>query len=116
MDASIIKPRPEALITAASPQRTKNLENNEPAVENRADNNQDDSQKVPTETIKLSDTSLKLSTSSPVKSSDKPASIENEDQAQQALSQLLADFQSNPSLAQNAHSNVFAGAVKSLLG
>ena len=116
MDPITTKPRQDALITATSSQRAKSLENNEPAVETRSDNDQDDSQKVSTETVKLSDTSLKLSTSSSVKSSDKPASIETKDQAQQALSQLIADFQSNPSLAQDAHSNVFAGAVKSLLG
>ena len=116
MDPITTKPRQDTLITATSSQRTKNLENNEPAIETRPDSDQNDSQKLDTETVKLSDTSLKLSTSSPVKSSAKPAAIETKDQAQQALSQLLADFQSNPSLAQAAHSNVFAGAVKSLLG
>ncbi len=116
MDASTIQPRTDTLITAAASQRTKNVENNEPAIETRSDNDQDDSQKVSKETVKLSDTSLKLSTSSPVKSSDQATSIENKDQAQQALSQLLTDFRSNPSQAQGAHSNIFDGAVKSLLG
>ncbi|MGZ4953827.1 MAG: hypothetical protein ACXV8Q_01835 [Methylobacter sp.] len=92
------------------------MENNEPAIETRPDNDKDDSLQVPKETVNLSDTSLKLSTSSPVKSTDQPAAIENKDQAQQALSQLIADFQSNPSQAQAAHSNIFDGAVKSLLG
>ncbi len=116
MDASIIQTRPDTLITTASSQRTKSLENNEPAIETRSDNDQDDSLNVSKETVNLSDTSLKLSTSSPVKSSDQAAAIENKDQAQQALSQLIADFQSNPSQAQGAHSNIFDGAVKSLLG
>lgn len=116
MDASTIQPRPEALVTPASSTRTKSVENNEPAIETQSDNDQDNSSKVSQETVNLSDTSLKLSASSPVKSSDKSAPIDNQDQAQQALSQLLADFQSNPSQAQGAQSNVFAGAVKSLLG
>lgn len=116
MDASKIQPRQEALVSPATAQRTKNVDNNEPAIETRPDNDQDDSLKVPKETVNLSDTSLKLSSSSPVKSSDQSAPIENKDQAQQALSRLLADMQSNPSQAHGAHSNVFSGAVKSLLG
>lgn len=116
MDASTIQPRQDTLITSASPQRAKSMESNEPAIETRSDNDQDDNLQVPKETVKLSDTSLKLSTSSPVKSSDQAASIETKDQVQQALSQLIADFQSNPSQAQGAHSNIFASAVKSLLG
>lgn len=116
MDASKIQPRQEALVSPATAQRTKNVDNNEPAIETRPDSDQDDSLKVPKETVKLSDTSLKLSSSSPVKSSDQSAPIENKDQAQQALSRLLADMQSNPSQAHGAHSNVFSGAVQSLLG
>jgi hypothetical protein len=116
MDASAIQPRQEALVTPASSQRTKSLENDGPAIETRSDNDQDDSLKVTKETVNLSDTSLKLSSSSPVQSSDQSAPIENKNQAQQALSQLIADFQSNPSQAQGAHSNIFSGAVKSLLG
>jgi len=94
----------------------KNLENNEPAVETRPDNAQDNSLQVPQETVNLSDKSLKLSTSSPVKSTDQTPAIENKDQAQQALNQLISDFQSNPAQAQGAHSRIFDGAVKSLLG
>lgn len=122
MDASAIT-RTDTLITPASSQRPKNLESNEPAIETRPDNDQDNSLKVANEPVKstdetvtLSDTSLKLSTSSPVKSSDRATSVENRDQAQQALSQLLTDFKSNPTQALGAQSNVFAGAVKSLLG
>jgi len=116
MDAISIQTRPDTLINAASSQRTKNLENNEPATESRPDSDQDDSRKVTKETINLSDASLKLSTSSPVKSSDQAAAIQNKDQAQQALNQLITDFQSNPSQAQAVHGKVFDGAVKSLLG
>jgi len=116
MDISTIQQRPEALITPASSPRTKSLESNEPAIETRSDNDQDDSPTVSAETVKLSDTSVKLSSSSPVKSTDRAAPIEDKDQAQQAIKQLLADFQSNPSQAHGAHSNIFAGAVKSLLG
>lgn len=116
MDASKVQARQEALITPPSSQRTKGLESNEPAIETRADNDRDDSSTVSGETVKLSDTSLKLSTSSPVKSSDRSAPIADKDQAQQALSQLIADIQSNPSQAQGAHGNIFDGAVKSLLG
>ena len=116
MDPITTKPRQDPLISAHSSNRAKNLENNEPTIETRPDSDQDDSQKLSTETVKLSNTSLKLSTSSPVKSSDRPVSIETKDQAQQALSRLISDFQSNPSQAHAAHSNVFAGAVKSLLG
>ena len=116
MDASTIQSRPNAPITTPSPQQAKSLERNEPAVETRPDSDQDDSQKVSNGGLTLSDTSLKLSASSPVKSSDKSAPIENKDQAQQAVRQLLADLQSNPSQAQGAQSNVFAGAVQSLLG
>jgi hypothetical protein len=114
MDA--IQPRQDALPSLGSSQLTKSLENNEPAIEIQADNDPDDSPKVSIETVKFSDTSLKLSASTPVQSSDQAALIETKDQAQQALSQLLADFQSNPSQAQGAQSNVFSGAVKSLLG
>lgn len=116
MDATTIQPRQDTSITTASSQQPRKLENKEPAVETRSDNDQDNNLKAPKETVNLSDTSLKLSSSSPVKSSDQSAPIENKDQAQQALSQLIADFQSNPSQAQGAHSNVFSGAVKSLLG
>lgn len=105
-----------APITPASSQRTKSLESNEPAIETRSDNDQDDSQQVSGETVKLSDTSVKLSSSSPVKSSDRAAPIDDKDQAQQAVKQLLADFQSSPSQAQGAHSNVTENAVTSLLG
>ncbi|HEY8036496.1 MAG TPA: hypothetical protein VIF37_13030 [Methylobacter sp.] len=116
MDASTIQPRQDAHATSTLSQRTNSLENNEPAIETRTDNDKDDSSKVSHGTVKLSDTSLKLSTSSPVKSSDQFAQIESKDQARQVLNQLLSDFQSNPSQAQAAHSNVFSGAVKSLLG
>jgi len=123
MDTSAIQSRQDALLAQVSAQRAKNLESNETAVETRPDNDQDDSLQVSSdavktsgETVNLSDTSLKLSTSSPVKSTDRSPPIENRDQAQQALSQLLADFKSNPAQARGAQSNVFAGAVKSLLG
>lgn len=116
MDASTIQPRQDALIASASSQRTISVENNEPAIETRSDSDQDDSSKVSGETVKLSDTSLKLSSSSPVKSSDRAASIEDKDQAQQAVKQLIADIQSNPSQAQGAHSNVTENSVRSLLG
>lgn len=116
MATNTIQPRQDALVSPMSSQRTNSLENNKPAIESQPDNDQSDSSKVSDETVKLSDTSLKLSTSSPVKSSDQPAAIENKDQAQQALSQLIADFQGNPSQGQAAHSNIFDGAVKSLLG
>lgn len=116
MDASIIQTRTDTLISTASAQRAKTMENNEPAVETQPDSDQDNNLNVTKETVNLSNTSLKLSTSSPVKSSDQPAAIETADQAQQALSRLIADFQSNPSQVQGAHSNIFDGAVKSLLG
>ncbi|MGZ4996382.1 MAG: hypothetical protein ACXV8J_00935 [Methylobacter sp.] len=116
MDTSSIQSRPDALINTASSQRMKSLENNEPSTESRSDSDKDNSLNVSKETVKLSNASLKLSTSSPVKSSDQAAAIATKDQAQQALKQLMADFQSNPSQAQAAHSNIFDGAVKSLLG
>ncbi len=116
MVANTIQPGQGAPITPASSQRAKSVESNEPAIETRSDNDQDDSQQVSGETVKLSDTSVKLSSSSPVKSSDRAAQIENKDQAQQAVKQLLADFQSAPSQAQGAHSNVTENAVRSLLG
>lgn len=116
MDASKIQPKSDTFITPAASRRTNNLESSEPTLETRANNDQADSSNISAETVKLSDTSLKLSTSSPVKSSDQSAPIENKDQAQQALKQLIADFQSNPSQAQGAHNNIFDGAVKSLLG
>jgi hypothetical protein len=104
------------LIAPASSQRLKSPESNESAIETRSDSGQDDRSTVSGETVNLSDTSVKLSSSSPVKSTDRFAPIENKDQAQQVLNQLLADFQSSPSLAQNSHSNVTENAVKSLLG
>ncbi len=116
MDTSSIQTRPDAFVNTASTQRTKSLENNEPALENQSNNDPDNDLNVSKETINLSNASLKLSTSSPVKSSDQAAAITNKDQAQQALKQLIADFQSNPSQAQAAQSNIFDGAVKSLLG
>ena len=123
MDTSAIQSRQDAVLAQVSAQRAKNLEGNESAVETRPDNAQASSLQVPSdavkasgETVQLSDTSLQLSASSPVKSSDRGNPIENRDQAQQALSQLLADFKSNPAQAQAAQSNVFPGAVKSLLG
>ncbi|HEY8160119.1 MAG TPA: hypothetical protein VIF10_15595 [Methylobacter sp.] len=116
MDASKLQPRSDTFISPASSLRTNDLKSSESAIETRPDNDQDDSSNVSGGTVKLSDTSLKLSTSSPVKSSDRSAPIENKDQAQQALSQLIADIQNNPAQAQGAHSNIFDRAVKSLLG
>lgn len=116
MVANTIQPGQGALITPASSQRAKSLESNEPAIETRSDNDQDDSPKVSGETVKLSDTSVKLSSSSPVKSTDRAAPLENRQQAQEAVKQLLADIQSNPSQAQGAHSNVTENSVRSLLG
>jgi len=116
MDATKLQPKSDTFITPATSRRTTGLESNEPAIETRPDSDKDDNLNVAKETINFSDTSLKLSTSSPVKSSDQPAPIENKDQAQQALSQLIADIQSNPAQAQAVHSNIFNGAVKSLLG
>jgi hypothetical protein len=116
MDASKLQPRSDTLITPATFQRTNSLGSSDPSLEPRTDNDQAGGANISDETIKLSDTSLKLSKSSPVKSSDKPAPIENIDQAQQTLSQLIADIQSDPAQAQAAHSNIFNGAIKSLLG
>lgn len=106
---------------AAQAQKAKAAEANEPAVETKSDNDQDDNANLSSGTIKLSDTSLKLAsskltTSSPVQSTDKSVPIENKDQAQQVLNQLKFSFQNNPAEALGAHSNVFASAVKSLLG
>ncbi len=120
MDTSTIHTRPDALISA-SPQKAKTLEANEPAIETKPDNDQDDSSNASKGTINLSDKSLKLAsskltTSSPVKSSDKSAPIEDKDQAQRVLLQLKSDFQSNPTQALGAHGNVFAISLKSLLG
>lgn len=116
MDASKIQSRPDPLVTSVLSQRTKSLESNEPAIETRSDNDTDDRSAVSGGTVSLSDTSLKLSASSPVKSSDQVAPIESRAEAQQAASKLIVDIQNNPLLAQSANSNVFAGAVKSLLG
>ena len=114
MDA--IQPRTDALAFLASSQPAKNLENKEPALETLPDNDTDDSLKTATGTINLSNTSIKLSASSPVQSTDQTTPIETKDQAQQALNKLLADFQSNPSQALGAQSNAFSGAMKLLLG
>lgn len=116
MAATTIQSGQGVINTAASSQRTKVLESNEPAIETRSDNDQDDSQLISGETVKLSDASVKLSSSSPAKSSDRAAPIDNKDQAQQAVKQLLADFQSNPAQAHGAQSNVTEHAVRSLLG
>ncbi|MBL6987178.1 MAG: hypothetical protein ISR72_09110 [Methylobacter sp.] len=115
MDASKVQARPELLINTAS-QRAQSVENKEPAIETRSDNDQDDSSKVSDSTVNLSDTALKLSASSPVKSTDRSAPIENSAQAQQAAQKIIADFQSNPVQAQGTQSNVTENAVKSLLG
>lgn len=117
MDTAQIKSRQETLVNLASTQRNKPPEANELNTESRSENElNNNALKVTDETIKLSDTSLKLSSSSPVKSSDKTSTIENQDQAQRVLSQILADFQTNPVRAQQAHSSVSAGSVKLLLG
>ena len=115
MDASKVQARQEPLITTTS-QRAKSVEKNESAIETRSTNEQDDSSKVSTQTVQFSDASLKLSASSPVKSSDRTAPIENKEQAQQAARQIITAFQSNPAQAQGTHSNVTENAVKSLLG
>jgi len=116
MEETTIQPRSNAFVTPASSQRTKSMESNEPTIETRSDYDQDDSQQVFGETVKLSDTSVKLSSSSPVKSSDKSAPLENRQQAQEAAKQIIADIQSNPSQAHSTHSNVTEHAVRSLLG
>jgi len=116
MAATTIQPGQGAINTPAPSQRAKSLESNEPAIESRSDSDQDDSQQVFGETVKLSDTSVKLSSSSPVKSTDRSAPLENRQQAQEAVKQLNADIQSNPSQAQGAHSNVTENSVRSLLG
>ncbi len=114
MDA--IQPRTDALAIPASSQTVKTRENKEPALETLPDNDTDDSLKTTSGTINLSNTSIKLSASSPVQSTDQTTPIETKDQAQQALSKLLTDFQSNPSQAPGSQSNVLSGAVGSLLG
>jgi len=116
MDATTIQPGQGAINSPLSSQRAKSLESNEPAIETRSDNDQDNSQQIFGETVKLSDTSVKLSSSSPVKSTDRSAPLENRQQAHEAVRQLNADIQSNPSQAQGAHSNVTENSVKSLLG
>ncbi|MGZ5006424.1 MAG: hypothetical protein ACXWFI_00805 [Methylobacter sp.] len=116
MDAGTIQARPDPIINTTSSLQAKSVGNNEPAIETRPDNDQDDSLKTPKETVNFSDTSLKLSASSPVKSSDQSPVIDNQDQAQQASSRFIADMQSNPVQALAAHSNIFEGAVKLLLG
>lgn len=116
MDASTIQPRTDALATLASTQSAKTLENNQPAIETLSDIDQDDSSKVSNGTVTFSTSSLKLSASTPVQSSDQASPITNKDQAQLALKRLLADIQSNPSQALGAHSNAFSSAVKPLLG
>ena len=87
----------------------------ESATETKPDNDQDDSQKVSGETVKLSASSLKLSTSSPVKSSDHTPSLANSDQAKRMLNQLISGFQSNPSQAMAAQSNVSPDTAKLML-
>jgi hypothetical protein len=105
-----------SLPTLTPAQLTKSLEKNEPAVETQSDADQDDNTTTPNGTVNLSAAALKLSSSTPVQSSDKTAPIENQVQAQQTINQLLADLQSNPSQAQTAHSTLFSDSVKSLLG
>lgn len=116
MDASSIQPKTDPFINTAPSLPTKNVNNIEPTIETQANGTPVANYALSNGSINISDAALKLSASSPVQSSDKTAPIENTTQAQQALSKILADFQSNPSLAQGAHSNVFSGAVKSLLG
>lgn len=111
MAANTIQP----FVSSVSSQRAKSLESKESAVETKSDNDQDDV-KVPAEMVKLSDTSVKLSSFSTVKSSDRPTSITNKDQAKQSLKQLVSDMQSNPAQASAAQGNIFSGAVRSLLG
>lgn len=118
MDVSTIQSRQNILTTPTSSQRTERGESTEGAAEARTDNNQDDNSKVSNETVTLSDTSLKLSSSTPVvKSSNKSAPIENQVQAQQSLNQLVTDFQNNPAQARGAHSSINSTvAAKALLG
>jgi hypothetical protein len=105
-----------SLPTPTPSQLTKSLEKSEPAVETQSDADKDDNTTTPNGMVNLSPAAIKLSSSTPVQSSDKTAPIENKDQAQQALNQLIADFQSNPSQAHGAHSTLFSESVKSLLG
>ncbi len=115
MDASKVQPRQESLITTTS-QHAKNVESKESVITTQSTKDQDDRSTVSAPTIQLSDTSIRLSASSPVNSSDRSAPIENKEQAQQMASQIIADFQSNPAQTQGAHSNITENAVKSLLG
>lgn len=105
-----------SLSNLTAPQLTKSLDKNEPAVETQSNNEQKNSTPVANEPVNLSSSGIKLSSSTPVQSSDIAAPIENSSQAQQLLNKLIADFQNNPSLAQAAHSNIFSDSVKSLLG
>lgn len=116
MDASKLQLKSDTFIASTASRKANSLESNELTIEIRPNDDPAASSDKFAETVNLSDTSLKLSTSVPLKNTDRPAPIENTDQAQQALSQLIADFQSNPAQAQAAHSNIFNGAVKSLLG
>ncbi len=115
MDASTIT-RQDSLSTLIQPQQTKGVDKNESAVEAQSDSNQNNSATVSNETVNLSPTSVKLSSTSPVQSSDKATQINDKDQAQQALKQLITDFQNAPSQAQGAHNAIFSESVKSLLG
>ncbi|MDO9103809.1 MAG: hypothetical protein Q7U57_02480 [Methylovulum sp.] len=108
---STVRQQQNAAVSPASSQRTKGLESKEAAIEIRSDNDTDDSLKVAGSTVKLSDSAVKLSQSAPVTSSSKSASIDNNAKAQQSLNQLLSSFNTAPSQALNAHSNVTSGLV-----
>ena len=103
------------LSTGASQQGTQVSKNKEPAIGTNPDHNQGDSPNIPGEMVNLSDTSLKLSAATPI-GSGQAAPITNKEQARQSLSQLIAGFQSDPSKALAANSNLFSSTVKSLLG
>ncbi|MGZ5070416.1 MAG: hypothetical protein ACXWF8_13060 [Methylobacter sp.] len=116
MDTSTIHTRPDLLTNSASTQRLKSQENNESGNETIFDNDQDNKTNVGKETVSFSDTSIRLSASSSVKSSDKVDAIETSQQAQQVLNQLINNIQNDPAQAQAAHEKIFDSAVKSLLG
>jgi hypothetical protein len=103
------------LSTGASQQGTQVSKNKEPVMGTNPDHSQGDSPPIPGEIVNLSDTSLKLSAAAPA-GGGQTAPLANKEQARQALNKLIAGFQSDPSKALAANSNLFSSTVKSLLG
>ncbi|MEQ1531314.1 MAG: hypothetical protein ABL925_18510 [Methylococcales bacterium] len=112
METQALQTRPETFINTSASKNLKTAE--EKANQAQTDNSQNKVLSTAAETVTLSNESIKLATAS-INKTDIGKQVDNETQARQTLNQLLANFQSNPSQALSAQTDILPSRVKALL-